>query len=799
MRVEQLVYTSASTTRAKGYQTIGHSPGISKEERQAIEWHSSLKQDLPGSAAFTGSLSYFRLETGRPRACVARTFPKGVDHAGREGRVLTHVLVLDWENFEALGCDPFAVSRRGRFLDSDDVPSEMPRLDLPPGDLDSSESHDFGEGVKAGSVEGIYAAASAGRRVVLLYEGSVSELLEVVVTSAPPRFRSDLTFSTFQLSPEDTAFRLVGVPKVMARGLRGEDAGYAVLDVERGALKVGAPRSAFAELAGRSVSARSSKVLEGLHKMASELDSHGGLEDLDALTELFLAREKMREAPSPGNALEYLDRVRAAGGDKALRVGLTHCEESLDAFLLSGGEVAPLLGRMAELEGDGKTPGLSAGTRKALRTAAGRFLKEGEFEAFCRLHASLERIEPLAVREVISAASARFGDAAISAASRKSSPSMSDLACMAIILNPGIGGSHEVPNRLAWLLKLASSPAGRSETGRKTVAKLAMAYEDVARGGRAGTRDESEIWDVLLKVYEAIRDEEGQVRLCAELAIVSGEREQWDRLDEACKRLLAVCDGSPQGGELASSITVHLQQGDREAAREILVRCLELENDPRSEVWKQLFRGLYAMKMGFRLGREKHLSLWSRVMKRYEEVDRREQAHMLSRYLLALPQLGRLGVLWRTILVSVALGFAAGLAFPHALARFYRSPTMALPVQEVEEPVERTDREARPPEGKPGPEAQTPPGRRETGERGAAEEGGGKTDDGEAIGPGEDRPPPAPDEPEETQDPKVSEKEEGAGRELSDDGEVPLGLSAAPPHPRCHSRPHRKILFIATG
>jgi len=101
MKVNQLVYTSASTVKGKGYQTVGASEGISDAERAAIEWPVSLKRGIPEGIDFEGSLSYFVLKRS-PRVCVARTFPAGADRAGRPGRVLVHVLILEREDFKTL-------------------------------------------------------------------------------------------------------------------------------------------------------------------------------------------------------------------------------------------------------------------------------------------------------------------------------------------------------------------------------------------------------------------------------------------------------------------------------------------------------------------------------------------------------------------------------------------------------------------------------------------------------------------------------------------------------------------------
>ena len=134
MQVDQAVFTSAITRRARGYQLVSRSRGIEEDVARELWRWSPSHDSLIGGDPETASLNWFRLTGGQ--LALSRTFYGGPEYSGRGGlQVITHVLLMRREQLFGYDDDPLAVARAAFALGHLHLklhyPSEIPKVDLP--------------------------------------------------------------------------------------------------------------------------------------------------------------------------------------------------------------------------------------------------------------------------------------------------------------------------------------------------------------------------------------------------------------------------------------------------------------------------------------------------------------------------------------------------------------------------------------------------------------------------------------------------------------------------------------------
>src|SRR5262245_30872225 len=134
MRVEQAIFTSARTSKLKGYHLVARSPGIQDDSTRAlIRWgpsHASLtSSDLEAS-------SFNFHPAGTRGVAISRPVYGGAEYSARGSlQLVTRTLILRPEQLQGYDNDPLAVARvamaLGYLMFEPDAPEHLPALDLP--------------------------------------------------------------------------------------------------------------------------------------------------------------------------------------------------------------------------------------------------------------------------------------------------------------------------------------------------------------------------------------------------------------------------------------------------------------------------------------------------------------------------------------------------------------------------------------------------------------------------------------------------------------------------------------------
>ena len=134
MLVEQAIFTSAVTRRARGYQLVGRSPGVcDTDARELTIWcpsHDALLEEGRGAQ----SVNFHPLESGA--FCISRTVAGKSEHSERGALcVTTHCLVISPDLLARFANHPAAVLRAaiaGGVLDvGHPIPEHLPAFQLP--------------------------------------------------------------------------------------------------------------------------------------------------------------------------------------------------------------------------------------------------------------------------------------------------------------------------------------------------------------------------------------------------------------------------------------------------------------------------------------------------------------------------------------------------------------------------------------------------------------------------------------------------------------------------------------------
>ena len=112
MLIEQAVFTSARTDRARGYHLVAGSPGIRVEDARQLSAWAPAHGSLCGTELDAQSVNFHPLASGA--VCVSRSAAAGAEYSGRSGpRVYTQFFVVPAEVSRAIRQQSAGISAGG--------------------------------------------------------------------------------------------------------------------------------------------------------------------------------------------------------------------------------------------------------------------------------------------------------------------------------------------------------------------------------------------------------------------------------------------------------------------------------------------------------------------------------------------------------------------------------------------------------------------------------------------------------------------------------------------------------------
>jgi hypothetical protein len=210
MPIEQAIFTSALTHRARGYQLVATSPGVRQEDAQQISAWGPSHGSLCGEAA---AASFFPLPSGA--ACVAVSQSAGPEYSGRGGpRVYTQFLLASADLLAQFANNPLALLRAARangvLQVRDPIPSTLETLEF------SGRAEPVDEGLLAELADRlgprrlawlIHAAVAADSLIVAGAENP-DWLVAGLLNCLPVECRPELSFTTGLFFSPRRPFRL---------------------------------------------------------------------------------------------------------------------------------------------------------------------------------------------------------------------------------------------------------------------------------------------------------------------------------------------------------------------------------------------------------------------------------------------------------------------------------------------------------------------------------------------------------------------------------------------------------------
>jgi hypothetical protein len=211
MHVEQAVFTSAQTSRMRGYHLVARSAGIDDDLAQQLTRWGPTNGSLLDDDINACSLNYFPLDEG----CLAatRSVYGGPEYSNRgELRVVTIMLVLRRPQLAGYANNPLAVMRAAQALGHLRLPRELPprlaSLELPEdtwiGDAPATPLSPSDQSLRDEAVESL----RNGVRVAVAGLHKPLAALEALVHLLTPPERLELSFTSGLKPSVRRGFRL---------------------------------------------------------------------------------------------------------------------------------------------------------------------------------------------------------------------------------------------------------------------------------------------------------------------------------------------------------------------------------------------------------------------------------------------------------------------------------------------------------------------------------------------------------------------------------------------------------------
>jgi len=137
--MEQFIYTSATTRKGTGLQTVASSSGIDDSSIAELEGMFGFFGPIPSDVPADGILSFVQFQPGRYAAW--KLHVHGRDASGSRRNIWVHCIVFGDEDLVGLGGDPFCLDDLGVFRRPEDgIPEILERLPQPAVDYRAFDS-----------------------------------------------------------------------------------------------------------------------------------------------------------------------------------------------------------------------------------------------------------------------------------------------------------------------------------------------------------------------------------------------------------------------------------------------------------------------------------------------------------------------------------------------------------------------------------------------------------------------------------------------------------------------------------
>ncbi len=229
----QLMYGTAHTSRATGYQFVGQTPGISARDRELVQTYSSPSGPLTADCNFHLATLVYALPSGR--IAVSRMANMGPAFDGRPNSIGTHTAVLEVSDYLAMeGRIAWARELLRPNLSAD---GDLPTLDVPSAaGLPPVATGALPEWIDQPQLAAEALGALVEQRSLVLVDPIREEdpltALEVLLWMVPRRLRTGISLCTFDVeSNPRRPFRLKILPE-SATGIPGAEEGVVVLRLQ---------------------------------------------------------------------------------------------------------------------------------------------------------------------------------------------------------------------------------------------------------------------------------------------------------------------------------------------------------------------------------------------------------------------------------------------------------------------------------------------------------------------------------------------------------------------------------------
>ncbi len=213
MLIEQAVFTSARTDRARGYHLVAGSPGIRVEDARQLTAWAPAHGSLCGSEPDAQSVNFHPLASGA--VCVSRSAAAGAEYSGRSGpRVYTQFFVVPAEVLARFANNPLAFLRAVRVHGAlklfDPVPSILPAFDLPgrTAAVDEGLLVDLTERLGPRRMAWLVEKALSADSLVLVEAPHAEGLLAGLLNCLPVECRPEMSFATGLVYSPRRPFRI---------------------------------------------------------------------------------------------------------------------------------------------------------------------------------------------------------------------------------------------------------------------------------------------------------------------------------------------------------------------------------------------------------------------------------------------------------------------------------------------------------------------------------------------------------------------------------------------------------------
>ncbi len=215
MLIEQAIFTSADTSRAKGYQLVATSPGVADVDARHLSGWGPSHDSLAEFCVPPVSVNFHVLPSGA--CCVSKTQTAGPEYSGRGTRVYTSCLIAPPELSARFANNPFALLRaaaaKGLPKIHNAPPAHLAPFQLPgrAAAVDEGLIARLAEQLGARRLAWLMQSVLEGPPVFMAGAPKPDGAIAGVLHCLPPRARTEISFSTGLRFSSRRSFRLLAV------------------------------------------------------------------------------------------------------------------------------------------------------------------------------------------------------------------------------------------------------------------------------------------------------------------------------------------------------------------------------------------------------------------------------------------------------------------------------------------------------------------------------------------------------------------------------------------------------------